>query len=167
MRRRFRLGLRSLFPRGSLDQGRQLLRLLRTNYQPRKYHETMKARRPAPESLLCFVRGSPSCHSHSFMTRMKDLLMRLLSGCARSLSSCILCCYLCFCLFHFHLFAFTEAAALRSIVLRSSICVRPDSHTQLPNNCLRPFSFLLLPFFCFLGDVDFSEYFCTITVFSN
>ena len=64
-------------------------------------------------------------------------------------------------------FAFTEAAALRSNVLRSSICVRSDNHTQIPNNyCLRPFSFLFLPFFCFFGDVAFSEYFCTITLFS-
>ena len=53
----------------------------------------------------------------------------------------------CFVLFRFRLFAFTEAAALlRSVVLRSSICMRPDSHTQLPNNCLRSFSFLLLSF---------------------
>ena len=49
-----------------------------------------------------------------------------------------------FVLFRFYLFVFTEAAALRSVVLRSSICMRPDSQTQLPNNCLRPFSFLLL-----------------------
>ena len=28
------------------------------------------------------------------------------------------------------------ATALRSIILRSSICIRPGSHTQLPNNCL-------------------------------
>ena len=50
-----------------------------------------------------------------------------------------------FVLFRFRIFAFIEAAALRSTVLRSSICMRPDSHNiQLPNNyyCLRPF-FLL------------------------
>ena len=60
-----------------------------------------------------------------------------------------------------------EAAALRSIILLSLICMRPDSHTQLPNNnCLRPFSFLFHPFFCFFGDVAFSDYFCTITFWS-
>ena len=42
-------------------------------------------------------------------------------------------------LFRFRLFAFTEAAAFRSIVLRSSICMRPYSHTQLPDTCLCPF----------------------------
>ena len=74
----------------------------------------------------------------------------------------------CFVLFRFRLFAFTEAAALRSVVLRSSICMRPDSHTQLvtvPNNCLRPFSFLLLSFSVSLEIDDvgvFSEWFCTI-----
>ena len=51
--------------------------------------------------------------------------------------------------FVFVFFAFTEAAALRSIVLRSSICMHPDSHTQLPNNCLRHFSFLFLSFCVF------------------
>ena len=45
-----------------------------------------------------------------------------------------------FSLFRFDLFAFTEAAALRSIGVRYSICMLPD--------------------------VAFSEYFCTITVFS-
>ena len=48
-------------------------------------------------------------------------------------------------------------------VLHSSICMRPDNHTQLPENCLRPFLFLL---FFFGDDVAFSEYFCNITVFS-
>ena len=65
----------------------------------------------------------------------------------------------CFVLFCFRLFAFTKAAALRSIVLRYSICMRPDSHTQLPNNSLRDFSFLFVPFLWFFGDVTFSEYF--------
>ena len=58
--------------------------------------------------------------------------------------------FVCFC-------AFTEAEALRSIVLRSSIstCMRPYSHT----------CFSL--FFCCFGDITFSEYFGTImTVFS-
>ena len=36
--------------------------------------------------------------------------------------------------------------------------MRPDSHTQLPNNCLP--SFFL--FFSSFGDVAFSEYFCII-----
>ena len=83
-----------------------------------------------------------------------------------------------FVLFRFRLYAFIEASTLRLIVLRYTcrtgnltrlihtlaICdhtdMRPDSHTQLPNNCLRPFLFL------FLGDVAFSEYFCTIAAFS-
>ena len=48
-----------------------------------------------------------------------------------------------FVLFRFRPFAFTEAADLRSIVLRSSIGMYPDSHTQLPNNnCPCPFFFL-------------------------
>ena len=42
-----------------------------------------------------------------------------------------------FVLLRFRLYIFTEAAALRSIVLRSSICMRPDSHT----------CFFLFPFF--------------------
>ena len=33
-----------------------------------------------------------------------------------------------FVLLRFRLYAFTEAAALRSIVLRSPICMRPDTH---------------------------------------
>ena len=36
--------------------------------------------------------------------------------------------------------------------------------TQHAVNCLRPFSFWL--FFCFFGDVAFSEYLCTIAVLS-
>ena len=39
-------------------------------------------------------------------------------------------CYVCFVLFRFRLFAFTEAVALRLILLRSLTCMRPDSHTQ-------------------------------------
>ena len=37
--------------------------------------------------------------------------------------------------------------------------MRPDSHTQLPNNRLRPFSFLFLLFFCFFEDVAFFRVF--------
>ena len=47
--------------------------------------------------------------------------------------------------------------------------MRPYSHTQLPNNGLRPFLFLLLYIFGFSGGVAFSEYrFCVlfIAVFS-
>ena len=51
-------------------------------------------------------------------------------------------------------YAFTEAAALSSIVLRSSICMRPNSNT-----C---FFFFSSSFFG--EDVAFSEYFCTVTV---
>ena len=36
------------------------------------------------------------------------------------------------------------------------ICMRPDSHIQLPTKDLRPFSILFL--FCFLGGVAFSEF---------
>ena len=52
--------------------------------------------------------------------------------------------YVYFVLFRFRIFAFTEVTALRSTVLRSSTCMRPDSHTQLPNSWLplSPFSFL-------------------------
>ena len=70
-----------------------------------------------------------------------------------------------FCVVFVH-FTFTEATALLPIFLRPSIYMRPDSHTQLPNNCLRPFSLLFLSFLCFFGDVAFSEYFYTITVLS-
>ena len=49
--------------------------------------------------------------------------------------------------FRFRRFAFAEAVALRSSVLYASVCMRPDSHTQLPNNYLRTFSFLFLTFF--------------------
>ena len=55
--------------------------------------------------------------------------------------------------FVFHLYAFTEDAALRPIVLHSSICMRPDSH-------------VFLPFYPFFLDVAFSQYFCNIIVFS-
>ena len=40
--------------------------------------------------------------------------------------------------------------------------LRPNSHTQLPNNCAAFFMF----FSFFFGDVSFSEYFKTIAVFS-
>ena len=49
-----------------------------------------------------------------------------------------------FVLFRLRLCAFIEATGLHSIVLCSSICMRPDSSTQLPNNCLRPFLLLFL-----------------------
>ena len=58
--------------------------------------------------------------------------------------------------FRFRLSAFTGAAALRSIVLRSSICMRPDSHTQSPNNCLRPFFALISSFFLFFVSLKMS-----------
>ena len=75
--------------------------------------------------------------------------------------------YVRFVLFPFRLFAFLKVAALRSIVLRPSMCMRPDSHTQLPNNCLCPLWFFFLWFFfCLFGDIAFSVYFCTIAVFS-
>ena len=58
--------------------------------------------------------------------------------------------YVCFVMFRFHVFGFTGSAALRSVVLRSSICMRLDSYSSCS----------------FFEDVAFSEYFCTITVFS-
>ena len=64
----------------------------------------------------------------------------------------------CFVSFSFFVyFAFTEAAVLRPIVYRSSICMRPDSHIQLA----LPASFFV---FVSLENVVFSEYFRTITV---
>ena len=70
-------------------------------------------------------------------------------------------------LFVFVFFAFSEAAALRPIVLRSSIYMRPDSHTQLNTLQLSASFFVFVSsFFCFFGDVAFSEFFFTITVFS-
>ena len=69
-------------------------------------------------------------------------------------------------MFRFRPFAFTEAAALLSIVLRSSICMRPDSRAR-SYHCLRPFSFSFLPFSSrFFEDVPFSEFIYLITVFS-
>ena len=56
-------------------------------------------------------------------------------------------------------FVFLLSLKPRPSVNRSSICTRPDSHTQLPNNCLRHFHFLCLPFSCFFGDIAFSRVF--------
>ena len=61
--------------------------------------------------------------------------------------------------FRFRLYAFIEAAARRSFVIRYA-CVCRDSHTQLPNNRLRPFFV-----FVRLEVVAFPEYFCTVAVF--
>ena len=58
--------------------------------------------------------------------------------------------------FFFRLYAFVEAAALRSIVLRYIICGRPDSHT-----CF----FLLFPF-AYLEMSLFPSIFRTISAFS-
>ena len=58
--------------------------------------------------------------------------------------------------FRFRFFAFTEAAALRSIVLRSSICMRPLQ----PHLC-----FPVFHIFCFFGYVAFSEYFVPLLSF--
>ena len=68
--------------------------------------------------------------------------------------------------FRFRILAFTEAAALFSIVLRSLIFKHLDSHTQFPNNYLRSSLVFLSSFFSFFADVTFSKYFCTVTVFS-
>ena len=52
--------------------------------------------------------------------------------------------------------------------LRSSICMRPQPHAVTLNKSLCPFLFVSLrSFFFFFGDVAFSEYFCTITVYSS
>ena len=75
-------------------------------------------------------------------------------------------------LFCFRFFAFTEATAFRSFN-RSSICMNPDSHTQLPK--LLPASLYVLnkyiyiyifPFF-FFEAVFFPSVFCTINVLSS
>ena len=59
-------------------------------------------------------------------------------------------CYVCFVLLRFRLYAFVEAAALRSIVLRYAGAL-----------------IATLVSFSFFGDVAFSEYFfCTISAFS-
>ena len=59
-----------------------------------------------------------------------------------------------FVLLRFRLYAFVEAAALRSIVLR---------YAGAPI-ATRVFVFVFS--FCLFGDVAFSEYFCTIAAFS-
>ena len=56
-----------------------------------------------------------------------------------------------FVLLRFRIDAFTEAAALRLIVFRSSICMRPDSH---------PCFFI---FFSSCGDVAFLKYLVPLT----
>ena len=81
---------------------------------------------------------------------------RELVSSGRSVCRChdvFLWCYVCSVLLRFRLYAFVEAAAFRSIVLRyagAPIATRV--------------SFFLF-FVCF-GDVAFSEYFCTISAFS-
>ena len=59
-----------------------------------------------------------------------------------------------FFLWYFRLQAFIKATAFN----RSSIRMRPDSHIQLPNNCLRNF-YLCCLLLCFSSDVAFSEFF--------
>ena len=67
--------------------------------------------------------------------------------------------------FRFVFFAFfAEAAALDSIVLRSSICMRPPPLRQphaatTEQGRLRPCSFLFLPFLCFFKHVAFPRVF--------
>ena len=60
-----------------------------------------------------------------------------------------------FVLFRFRLFAFIEGAALRSIVLRYACARQPNAVTT---HCLCPLLFLVY--------LEFSDYFCTIAVFS-
>ena len=56
-------------------------------------------------------------------------------------------------LFVFVVFAFPEAAAFRPIVLCSSICMRPDSHTLLVTLQLSAsFIVFVSSLFCFFGD---------------
>ena len=65
-------------------------------------------------------------------------------------------CYVCFVLLRFRLYAFVEAAALRSIVLR---------YAGVP--IATRLSFVLFFPFCLFGDVAFSEFFfCAISSFS-
>ena len=61
--------------------------------------------------------------------------------------------YVCF------VFVFTQAAALRSMVLRYA-CV------PTATRCYLSTAAVCVLFCCFFGDAAFSEYFCTITVFS-
>ena len=66
-------------------------------------------------------------------------------------------------MFYFRLFAFIETAALRSIVLRytcAPIAIRKCFHTQILND------YLFVSFLFLFGDIAFSEYFCTMVVFS-
>ena len=71
-----------------------------------------------------------------------------------------------FVLFRFRRFAFTEAAALRSIVPRSIVlryACTPRATRSYPTILCVFFFFLFSSFSCFFGDIAFSEYFCTIT----
>ena len=91
----------------------------------------------------------------------------------------------CFVLFHFRRFAFTEAMALRPIVLRHVVCAPTATRVSfffslffflfffLKKNLNASRDLLSIPqsVFCCLkkslyGEVAFSEYFCTITAFS-
>ena len=65
----------------------------------------------------------------------------------------------CFVLFRFRLFAFTEAAVLRSIVLRYA-CAPTATRSYLTTNCLCPLLFCF--FFVFLGGITFFRVFYTI-----
>ena len=64
------------------------------------------------------------------------------------------------------LIAFIEAAAPRSIVFRYA-CAPTATRSYLATVCVLFFLFLFLSFFRSVGDVAFSEYFCTIAVFSS
>ena len=59
--------------------------------------------------------------------------------------------FVCFVLFRFRLFAFTEAAALRSIVLQHA-CMPTATRSYLTTACVL-FSFLFLAFFSFFEDI--------------
>ena len=71
--------------------------------------------------------------------------------------------YVCF--VSFSSFCFHSSRGLSFIC--SSICMRPDSHSQLPTTVCVLFRFCFFHFlFGFFGCVAFSEYFCTITFLS-
>ena len=104
---------------------------------------------------LLFTLAICDDHTHTYEWREHMSSRRLVCRC----HVVFLWSYVCFVLRRFVfvvvLYAFTEAAGLGPIVLHSSICMHPDSHT-----CFSVFSSFLI-----LEDVTFSEYFCTITIF--
>ena len=83
-------------------------------------------------------------------------------------------CYVRLVLLRFRRNTFIGAAVFCFLVFCASICTHPDSHTQLPNNCLRlqafcyhclrPFSFLFLTFFVSLEMSLFPSVFVSLLI---